>query len=233
MKHHNLFFLLISVFSLSSHTVHSMSHKNQELALALRQGKIADAEKLLEQDHWLTIESEYKNRSMLHWAVKGGIQEAVEFVLNHGAFHSPQDQNSITPLHLAIKKGKTSIARCLINAGANPLPIALIKGKSFNPLELALDRIEKLQAQSAQAESSLAYTQAQKTQADLNTEQLSHELIKAQMAIKNLHLQLNLEKNQTSQSEVNDPSRNLDPSPESINPMRYRAQISESNVSRR
>jgi len=60
-----------------------------------------------------------KNITVLHYVVMVGYTDAVIYLLNNGAYHSPLDDYKCTPLHYAAAKGHIDIVKILLNVGAD------------------------------------------------------------------------------------------------------------------
>merc|ERR1711990_143537 len=55
----------------------------------------------------------------LHVAVRVGVQEIVEFLVDHGADVNAKDREGDTPMHDAVRLGRYKIVKILILHGAN------------------------------------------------------------------------------------------------------------------
>ena len=93
---------------------------SKSLYAAAQNGYINTAERYLEQGESIDAAHAEDGRTPLHAAAERGHKKMSTFLLDHGAFINPRDNEGNTPLHLAAAAGHDGTVRVLLADGADP-----------------------------------------------------------------------------------------------------------------
>lgn len=87
--------------------------------LHLAAGNLAVTQVLIESGAYVNVSAPNGGATPLHLAVKAGNTEAVEHLLDCGAFLNPENENEETPLEMSVRKGKLDVFELLVKRGAD------------------------------------------------------------------------------------------------------------------
>jgi len=92
--------------------------KVTSLHVACREGHVAIVKQLFRHDHeikqTLVEVTDIHGNSVLHFAVESGVTEIVHILLLNGSDPISQNNNEVTPLHIAARNGHIEIAKNLL-----------------------------------------------------------------------------------------------------------------------
>ncbi|MEM1217171.1 MAG: ankyrin repeat domain-containing protein, partial [Bacteroidota bacterium] len=83
-------------------------------------GNLARLDSLLTADNSLLYQSDQRQRSLLHWAVACEQRAVVDYLLAKGSDLDAEDDQGKTPMHMAVRFGRSTYFELLRQAQPNP-----------------------------------------------------------------------------------------------------------------